>query len=146
MFDRGLVLRYLSIKDAYLEFEHDVEPFITDFVRQVLEKERPFEYTVEEQLFRDTFQRIADAMGEDSWRHCRNGRHSGPLSVYVFETVSTGIAANIDRIRHISPGDLRDRIVEFKQRSEFVNNTGAGANIKSKLLNRVSFARSFFGE
>jgi hypothetical protein len=137
MFDRGLVLRYFTIKNAYKEFEHDVEPFITDFTRQVLEGDRPFYREKEEPLFKDTFQCIADALGEDSWRHYRNGKHTGPLSVYVFETVATGVAVNIDRMRKLSSRD--------KQSPEFVNNTGAGANIKSRLANRVSHAHFYFG-
>lgn len=40
MFDRGLILRYLAMKNSYAEFEHDVEPFITDYVRDVLEENR----------------------------------------------------------------------------------------------------------
>jgi hypothetical protein len=146
MFDRGLVLRYFTIRDAYQEFEHDVEPFITDFVRQVLGGDRSFDRNTEDRLFRETFQRIADAMGEDSWRHYRDGKHTGPLSVYVFETVSTGVAVNIERIRKLRPTELCNRIVEFKQQREFLNNTGAGANVKSKLQNRVRFAQSFFRE
>ena len=145
MFDRGLILRYFTIKNAFKEFEHDVEPFITDFIREVLEEERSFDRQKEDKLFRDTFQRIANAMGEDAWRHYRDGKHKGPLSVYVFETVSTGVAVNMDKIRSLKPNQLRDRIIQFKQHPDFVKNTGAGANIKSKLHNRMSFACSFFG-
>jgi len=145
MFDRGLILRYFTIKNAFKEFEHDVEPFITDFIREVLEEERSFDRQKEDVLFRDTFQLIANAMGEDAWRHFRDGKHKGSLSVYVFETVSTGVALNIDKIRSLKANQLRDKIIEFKQHSEFVKNTGAGANIKSRLHNRMSFACSFFG-
>ena len=145
MYDKGLVLRYLVMKHAYKEFEHDVDPFITDFIREVLKETRPFKKDEEDTLFKETFKSIGNAMQDDSWRHYRNGKHKGPLSVYVFEAVSVGVACNIDHIRGFTEDQLRERIVEFKQRSEFVNNTGAGANTKSKLQNRMDFARSFFG-
>ena len=144
MFDRGLVLRYLTMKNAYKEFEHDVEPFITDCVREVLDGERTFDREREEQLFKETFDLTANALGEDAWRHYRDGRHKGPLSVYVFETVATGVASNIDRLKGNTPDVLRDRIVEFKQAQQFSANTGAGANIKSRLLGRMNFTHSFF--
>jgi len=144
MFDQGLILRYFTIKNAVEEFEHDVEPFITDFVRQILEEKRPFKKNMEEPLFKNTFQCIGNAMGEDAWRHYRSGKHSGPLSVYVFETVSTGVAHNIKHISSLSKRKLKNRIIEFKQQDKFINNTGAGANIKSKLLSRIQFAREFF--
>jgi hypothetical protein len=146
MFDRGLILRYFTLRIAYKEFEHDVEPFITDFVRQILEKERDFDRDGEDASFKETFKRIAAALGEDSWRHYRDGRHKGPLSVYVFETISVGISRNLSVVSTLSPAQLKRRIVEFKQRPEFVNNTGAGANIKSRLHGRMDFAISFFGE
>lgn len=89
MFDRGLILRFLTIKNAFTDFEHDVEPFITDYVREILENERDFDEKNEEKIFKDTFKLIGNALGEDSWRHFRDGKHKGPLSVYVFEAVST---------------------------------------------------------
>jgi hypothetical protein len=146
MFDQGLILRYFTLRNSYKEFEHDLEPFITDFVRQVLESEREFDREGENASFKETFKRIAEALGEDSWRHYRGGRHKGPLSVYVFETVSVGISRNLSVVSGLSSSQLKRRIVEFKQRPEFVNNTGAGANIKSKLHGRIDFAISFFSK
>jgi hypothetical protein len=37
-----------------------------------------------------------------------------------------------------------NRHLQFKQEATFIDNTGAGANIKSKLHTRMSFARDFF--
>jgi Protein of unknown function DUF262 len=144
MFDRGLVLRYLAMKNAYSEFEHDVEPFITDFVRDVVEKKRPFDQETEGKLFKSTFRKVYDALGEDAWRHWRGGHHKGGLSVYVFETISVGIAQNISTIAKMTENELAKRIVSFKQQQKFEQNTGAGANIKSRLLSRIEFAIQYF--
>ena len=35
------------------EFEHDVEPFITDYIREVLEESREFNKDYEEKLFKE---------------------------------------------------------------------------------------------
>ncbi len=144
MYDRGLVLRYLAMKNAYTEFDHDVEPFITDFVRQILESERKFDKSREEATFKEAFKHIDLAMGEDAWRHHRSGRHRGGFSVYVFESVSIGIAANLERIAALSKQQLKKRIVTFKQDKAFASNTGAGANTKTKLQNRIGFALEYF--
>jgi len=146
MFDRGLILRYFAMKNAYQEFEHDVEPFVTDFVRQIVQEERTFDQEAEDSCFRETFERIANALGEDSWRHYRDGKHKGPLSVYVFETVATGVASNIETVCTLTSDQLKERIIAFKQHADFTTNTGAGANVKSKLINRLEFARSFFAK
>jgi hypothetical protein len=89
---------------------------------------------------------ITGTLGEDSWRHYRDGHHKGPLSVYVFETISVGISHNLSTASKLSPARLKRRIIDFKQRPEFVNNTGAGANIRSRLLGRMDFAVSFFSK
>ncbi len=144
LFDRGLVLRYFTMKNTYREIEHDVEPFITDYVRAILEQERDFDVPEEQTLFEETFGLIADAMKDDSWRHIRNGRHTGPFSVHVFDTVSVGVAINVEWINQLSATALRSRIEEFKQAKDFLDNTGAGANIRSRLLCRMDFACEFF--
>ena len=144
LFDRGLVLRYLTMKNIYQEFEHDVEPFITDYMRAILEKERDFRIRDEERLFKRTFRVISDAMGDESWRHMRNGRHTGPFSVYIYDTLSVGVAVNIDRVEGISANKLRSPIEKFKQDKAFLDNTGEGANNRSRLLGRMDFACDFF--
>lgn len=146
MFDRGLILRFFSMKNAYDEFEHDVEPFITDYVREIFEEERKFNKDYEEKLFKETFQHIESAIGEDAWRYYKNGKHKGAFSVYIYEAVSIGISENIDFIRCLSEDDLKDRIIKFKQKPTFLENTGPGANVKLKLRQRIEFAKSFFGK
>jgi hypothetical protein len=143
-FDAGLVLRYFTMKNAYDEFEHDVEPFITEYVRDIIEKKRPFNRAQEEKIFRKTHDLIGSTMGEEAWRHYRNGKHTGPLSVYVFETVAVGIALNVDALSKLTPEKLRDKIISFKVSKEFSANTGAGANSKARLLARLNFAKSHF--
>ena len=146
MYDRGLVLRYLAIKNAYKEFDHDVEPFITDYVRQILEEGRSFRKDKEEETFQAAFKHVDLAMGGDAWRHYRDGQHKGGFSVYVFESVSVGVAVNLDIIQKLNKNQLKDRIVSFKQDEKFTDNTGAGANTKTKLHNRVKFALSYFAK
>lgn len=144
MFDKGLILRFFAMKNAYKEFEHDVEPFITDYVRDILEENREFNKEYEQKLFEDTFRHIGDVMGEDAWRYLKDGKHKGAFSVYIFEALSVGIAANIDFIRSLSEGTLIDRIIKFKQEPQFLENTGPGANVKFKLRGRIDSAKTFF--
>ena len=83
-------------------------------------------------------------MGEDAWRHCRDGKHRGGFSVYVFESVSVGIAANLASVARLNKEQLQKRIASFKQDKKFTDNTGAGANTKVKLHKRIKFALSYF--
>ncbi len=144
MFDRGLVLRFFTLKNRWEKFEHDVEPFITDYIRGIVEEEEPFARDNEGAVFRDTFRLITDALADDSWRHYRGGKHKGPFSVYVFDALSVGVARNIEAARLMGSEEIGRRCIELKQESGFVLNTGAGANIKSRMVARMQAAIQVF--
>ena len=74
------------------------------------------------------------------------GATKAPCLSTSFETISVGISRNLAITGTLSPTKLKHRIIDFKQRPKFVNNTGAGANIKSKLQSRMDFAISFFSK
>ncbi len=52
LYDRGLVLRFFALKNDLDEFKHDVEPFITEYVHKVVDKEVSFDLDREADLFR----------------------------------------------------------------------------------------------
>lgn len=140
MFDRGLVLRYFTMKNAYERFEHDVEPFITEYIRDILGKPNEFDRDAEAALFKRTFDLIAKALHEDAWRHCRDGHHRGPFSVYVFDVLSVAVARNMDHVERLNPDEFRQRCLAIKMHPQFVDNTGGGAGIKSRTLARLAVA------
>lgn len=145
MYDRGLILRFLALKTSFEHFLHDVEPFITEYTRKVIEREIPFDRQEEERVFRSTFGRIAEALGDDAWRHFRDGEHKGPFSVYVFDALSVGVARNISVVEGMGQAQLRERLLRVKQAPAFLQNTGAGANIRSKFLARLNAAIAIIG-
>ncbi|GEM_PF-5582806 len=71
------------------------------------------------------------------------GGHTKGLYPYIFRTVSTGVLPILTEFDQ-SNEEMQARITQFKQEATFVDNTGAGANIKSKLHTRIGFAREFF--
>jgi hypothetical protein len=144
MYDRGLVLRFFALKNKYEEFQHDVEPFITEYTRDIVEKSVQFDLDHEKSVFTETFSRIADALGDDSWRHFRNGRHKGPFSVYVFDALSVGVARNLGSVKDFSADALKERCIKLKTYPDFIDATGAGANIKSRMFARMNAAIKMF--
>ncbi len=140
MFDRGLVLRYFTMKNAYERFEYDVEPFITEYIRDIIGKPKDFDRNVEAALFKRTFDLISNALREDAWRHCRDGRHRGPVSVYIFDVLSVAVARNIDHVERLDPEEFKERCLAIKTHPQFVANTGGGANIKSRAIARLAIA------
>jgi hypothetical protein len=136
-FDRGLVMRFFALKNGLDDFHHEVESFITDFFREVVSGVRAFDLERESQVFRDTFNALSAAMPLDTWRHYRQGGHRGGFSVYVFEAIAISVGQNLERIRALRPEDLGKRILALKQDSQFLANTGGGANSRSKLRGRI---------
>ncbi|MEM9460589.1 MAG: DUF262 domain-containing protein, partial [Myxococcota bacterium] len=136
-YDRGLVMRFFALKNGLDDFHHEVESFITDFFREVIQGERKFELEVESKIFRDTFDLLGAAMPIDTWRHYRNGSHRGGFSVYVFEAIAISIGQNIESVAKMKPAELEKRIMKLKTDPKFLANTGGGANSRSKLRGRI---------
>jgi len=140
-FDRGLVMRFFALKNGLDDFHHEVEPFITDFFREVVRGERDFDIERESQVFQETFEAIGKAMPLDTWRHYRNGNHRGGFSVYVFEAVAISVGQAIEQIRALKPEELNKRILSLKEDRSFLDNTGGGANSQRKLRGRIEAGR-----
>lgn len=140
LFDRGLVLRFFALKNWRTEFKHDVEPFITKCFKDVLTNKRPFNMVKEEELFRRTFDLIANVLDGDAWRHIRQGRPRGGFSVYVFEALSIGVAENIDLLESLPSSVVAERLNRIKTSEAFRENTGSGANSRTRLMARIQAA------
>ncbi|MGJ4948455.1 DUF262 domain-containing protein [Bradyrhizobium sp. HKCCYLS20291] len=140
MYDRGLVLRFFTLKNNADNFDHDVEPFITSYIKKVLRAEVEFDRDLEKTSFEQTFNLIARALGDDSWRHFRDGSHRGGFSVYVFDALSTGVAKNLTVAERLAGPELASRCLAIKESPDFKDNVGPGANTQAKMKARLEVA------
>jgi hypothetical protein len=140
MFDRGLVLRFFTLKNNSEKFDHDVEPFITSYIKKVIRSEVEFEQAEEGRIFKETFSLISAALGDDAWRHNRDGIPKGAFSVYVFDAISVGVAKNLDVAAALTPIELALRCRAVKDSPEFKENVGSGANTQAKMRARLNTA------
>ena len=140
MYDRGLVLRFFTLKNNADNFDHDVEPFITSYIKKVIGHDVNFDKSEEKSLFEQTFQSIYAALSEDAWRHNRDGQPKGPFSVYVFDALSIGVARNLDVAAALPPAELAARCRAVKDAPEFKDNAGPGGNTQAKMRARLETA------
>ena len=140
LYDRGLVLRFFALKNDLNSFQHDVEPFVTGYIHKVVDGLVPFDREAERDIFQRTIKRIAEALGDGSWRHIRKGRPRGAFSVYVFEALSLSVAKHLDAVAALDTNELAERLNAVKTDEEFRNSCGAGRNTKPHLLRRLSAA------
>jgi Protein of unknown function DUF262 len=145
MYDRGLVLRFFTLKNNSENFDHDVEPFITSYMKKVVSSQIEFNREVESSVFERTFQAITNALGDDAWRHLRDGQPKGGFSVYVYDALSVGVARNIDLVAQLPANELAVRCNRLKNAAGFRNNVGAGANTRAKMRERFAAANSIIG-
>jgi hypothetical protein len=145
MFDRGLVLRFFTLKNNANNFDHDVEPFITSYIKKVIRREVAFDREAEKTSFERTFELVYAALGEDSWRHNKGGQARGAFSVYVFDALSIGVAKNIEAAAELSPPQLAARCRAVKESAAFKDNAGAGGNTHAKMRARLDAATRIIG-
>jgi len=145
MYDRGLVLRFFTLKNNADNFDHDVEPFITSYIKKVIRGEMVFVRDTERSMFEQTFQLIYDALGEDAWRHNKDGQPRGAFSVYVFDSLSIGVANNLDTAAALTPAQLADRCRAVKDSPDFKDNVGPGGNTQTKMRARLDTAIRIVG-
>jgi hypothetical protein len=146
MYDKGLVLRFFTLKNNSERFDHDVEPFVTSYIKEIVSGRKPFDRETEKLVFEETFEAIRQALGEEAFRHLRNGKQVGAFSVYVFDALSIGVAKNIATVKTLSPTQLKDRCIAVKGAPEFRENVGAGANTQAKMRARLEVATRIIGE
>lgn len=142
MYDKGLVLRFLTLKNNFDNFTHDVEPFITNYVRRVLKGNVDFDQGSEKSVFERTFKITNDALSTDAWRHFRNGKYTGGFSVYLFDAISIAVASNLEKIEQLGHAVLETRCNELKKNSDFLDHTGPGGNTANRMRARLSAAQS----
>ena len=140
MYDRGLVLRFFTLKNNADNFDHDVEPFITSYIKKVIRGEVAFDKGAERTVFEQTFSSINDALGEDSWRHNRDGAPRGAFSVYVFDALSIGVARNLTIVASLTREQLADRCRLVKDSADFKDSVGPGGNTQAKMRARLETA------
>lgn len=141
LYDRGLVLRFFALKNNLAEFRHDVEPFVTDYVHKVADQKVVFDRHAESEIFTKTMKVIADALGENAWRHTAvGGTRRNAFSVYVFEALSIAVARHIDMFAALPLAQQQQRLEGVKSDEEFRAATGSGKNTRVFLNQRIEVA------
>lgn len=92
-----LVLRFFINRHASDEIRSkhsDVHPYLNNETIRLFDINSDFEYNKEREVFKNTFERIALALGDDAFKkyNPQKDRYEGAFSLPVFEAISTGIS------------------------------------------------------
>jgi hypothetical protein len=142
-----LVLRFFAVKNFSDNFKHDVDEFLTRYMRAVARGDQPFAYDAEERVFSQVWNLLRSVFetGDAFRAKTEDGRNIGPFSPALYEMITYGLARHYEKNAAAAPTDLRRKILAFIREAKNRNLTGAGSNSRTKFLNRLAFANQEFG-
>lgn len=126
-----LVLRFFAYFENYNNFDHSVVDFLNKYMENASER---FSYEKNERVFRYVFKELNKALP----MKISKGRKSTPKNLY--EAVSVGAALAYEKNGYINV----EGIQEWIQSRELVKYTTGATNVKSNVINRITFCEKRF--
>ena len=149
-----LVTRFVVFRDidqARLRSIGDIGDFLTDSIVDIAESDAFREVKrVEEQSFRGTFAKLAESLGDRSFRRydTKKQRHMGGFSISAFEPIALGLGFNNNYKRFNRNGGLSDIVdicKELWENEDFRKRSGSGVRASTRVLSSVPLGRELFG-
>ena len=135
--DEELVLRFLATKNARHLFKESVRDWLDNYMEKILLKDIEFDYEKEEINFNKVFIYLSNALGEGSFVKYRGDKPIGGLAPAYYEAITIGTLNAIDEIINLPIDLVRKKVIATVQTDDFRQNTGPGANKRSKLEGRI---------
>jgi hypothetical protein len=141
---RFLVLRNLS-REKISNIGSDVNEFLTEEMLEMAEN-TDFNYEEEEDAFTTTFEILASATGENSFKkyEFENERFLGGFLVPAFETIASGVGYNYKSLSSKSASVVRKKIIELWENSTYLKYGRGGVTASSRVSNLVPLGREVF--
>lgn len=143
-FPSELVLRFFAFKNYRSSFSHDIGDFLTEYMEKVTLKQVPFDYQLEEDIFKKTFHILNLVGGSRIFGRLNKAKNDlqENFSVYQFEAITLGLQNLLSRIDTSDSNnidDLKSKILILKSDEEYLKSvTGGGLNSTGVLTNRIS--------
>ncbi|MER7454486.1 DUF262 domain-containing protein [Nocardia beijingensis] len=144
-----LVVRFFSQRayngDGQTELGKEYGEYLTDWLRGVADADDRGPSGIDPDIFRQCFDLIDRALGEDAFRRFDGTRHLGPFSIAGFEFITSGVVHNLENWIG-RPADLAARIKDVWSAPGFKSNSGTGVSPRRRVPRLISQSRSFFSE
>ena len=127
------VLRFFAFMDRYNEFDHSVEDFLTDYMKDA---SKYFDYDAREPEFKNVFSKLAEIFPDGIRRPGRKGMT--PLNLY--EGVAVGAALALKGNGNL----VTDNLEGWMNSDELRSFTTGATNNRQAVRGRVEFCRERF--
>ena len=137
-----LVLRFFALKHSQDLFKGHVTEWLDSYMDSVILEKATFNYEAERETFRELFEFLEKVMKAEAFVRFREGQPIGGLAPTFFEGYTMGTLQVLDKLKHINNSKkIRDKMVEIRNRQEFLDNIGPGANTQTKLEKRIQVVK-----
>jgi len=143
---RFLVFRRLA--ESKLKGIGDIGEFLTDELVELGEslKTSTERQRFEEKAFRFTFEKLAQALGEDSFKRydVEKGRFAGGFLLSAFEAIAIGVGYNFELYQTSNLPDVAAVARDLWGNEEFDRSTGSGVRASSRVPVIIPLGRRLF--
>ena len=101
----------------------------------------------EDRAFRDTFARLAQSLGDKSFKKydAENGSHSGGFLISAFEPIALGVGFNCENYGSAGVSEaIAKESRKLWSNPDFLNNSGMGVNASTRIPANVPLGRRVF--
>lgn len=146
-----LALRFFIYKNISIDEikgVYDLADFITKKMIEYADKEKStFDFELEEKIFKQTFDFIAEKIGEDAFKryNVEKGIFQGKFLLSMFECIAVGVGKNILTLNTAIPSDeVIKRIGSVWSDEDFQRRTGSGISVSSRLPVLIPMGEKLF--
>ncbi|OON94707.1 MAG: hypothetical protein ATN31_02630 [Candidatus Epulonipiscioides saccharophilum] len=134
--DQELVLRYFALRNNLKNYNKNLNGFLTGYMEEVTKDDGCFNYDKEEDIFKSVFKYINEMYGINAFSSLINedkNKYRKDMVMYVFDSLTCGLAKHIDEIDKKDKIKLKKELTELR-RTKFANKTGGGkGNTKERI-------------
>jgi len=144
-----LALRFFIYKNidlSEIKGVYDLADFITKKMIEYADK-RDFDYEVEENIFKQTFDFISEKIGEDAFKRYSTikGVFQGKFLLSMYECIAIGVGKNILTMnKAISSEEVKQKISSVWSDDDFQRRTGSGISVSSRLPVLIPLGEKLF--
>jgi hypothetical protein len=147
-YDIELVLRFMvlhNLDEKGFQSIGDVGIFLTEEMTN-LAKSKKFNYKLNEEVFKKTFDMLAVTVGENAFKrfNLTKSRHEGGFLLSQFEVVALGLASNIRGNTSVAASKIAALVAGIWSDKRYTSWSSSGINASRRVPKLIPLGRSIF--
>lgn len=147
-YDVELVLRFMvlhNLDEKGFQSIGDVGIFLTDEMT-ALARNKKFDYKINERVFKETFDLLAVAVGENAFKRfsITKTRHEGGFLLSQFEVVALGLASNVRNNTTVATTKIASLVSGIWSDKRYTAWSSSGINASRRVPKLIPLGRSIF--